>query len=234
MRPKPKISANSQRLISKSKDWLPIYSKQRLLRMSSEKRLNSLRDNKASKTPRGNQKLEMKETKKTSKKSSFSLKKTSNLNKSFSYSYSPLDIKTSKVLKPRKLKRNNCIQHGQSTEERDMQNNCSFSPLIDKKSRKIFKRVNTKNKPVLIRLMDYKRYGDILHRQIVTDSLPTFTPNLTKSKKLSKQTITPKFNTNRSIAKEESALGKLKNLLDKKSKKPEETIPSYILAKLTQ
>lgn len=215
--------------------------------INSEKRLNSCRTHKASRTAGNSQDWDGRLKRRANVDASFCWRKPGQRSRSFS-SYNSLALNSSEALRPRRIAVRSCLHHSQSTEERDVLNNCSFRPVIDKNSKKIFSKKNTKKKPVLRRLMDYKFYGDLLHKERIADSAPSFTPNLTKSKKsfklASKTNLVSQRSTKRQSKKandsskkkrgeEGSAIGKLKNILAKKSHgKADETIPPNILAKL--
>jgi len=160
LKQKPTISERSRRIVAK-KSYSPIYTHRRMLQIKREKR-NYM--NKISKTqiePQSDNIAKPNKTKNILNDTSFNTTRT--------------------TCKRAATSLFNRMVREYTTEEREAVKNCTFRPKIDKKSQEIFTKRNVKSKNVIQRLMDYKHYRDLLHKERIAESRPSFTPNLCKA-----------------------------------------------------
>ena len=223
VRLKPQISENSRKLVAQNKGYAPIYSSKRMLQMSAERRQRLEKISKLALTPkaRGNKVKDKEKTKKKPlrvsntkqiKKSnaSFCWRKPKRLNNTLFSDLSNISFNASSSL----LMKTHQSDQEETTEEQELHRNCSFRPLISKRSRKIFAKNNTRRKSVVERVMDYEKYRKIVHKERIADSIPTFTPDISKSRKSFK----PNLNTTisqKSIKQKPSTSHRSKDITEK-------------------
>eukprot|EP00826_Nyctotherus_ovalis_P053883 TRINITY_DN7032_c0_g1_i7.p1 TRINITY_DN7032_c0_g1~~TRINITY_DN7032_c0_g1_i7.p1 ORF type:complete len:285 (+),score=78.18 TRINITY_DN7032_c0_g1_i7:452-1306(+) len=235
VRPNPKISEASRRLASQ-KGHYPIYTHKRMLQMSVEKRRNLEKIAKFAQTPKAanKEKVNKEQNKGTLKRASRSniktasqRKKPKKLNETLFSDLSNISVNasSSNLVKTNQSFANDRSFMEETTEELELHRNCSFRPLISKRSRKLFAKNNTRRKSVVERVMDYEKYRKIVYKERVADSKPSFTPDLSRSKKSfksaakagkSREAAEEAKSETRSDAKRVQAIEKLKEELAKR------------------
>lgn len=168
LKQKPSITERSRMLMA-AKNYSPIYTHKRMLQISRDKRKSFDRIAKAASNEKEPQ-------------AGDALSSIPKLNTSFRFRISnDISLSSSRT----SLRRATTPVAGRvareyTTEERDAFCNCSFSPAIARKSREMFAKRNVRGKPVVERLLDYKKYKELIQKERIAESRPCFTPNLRK------------------------------------------------------
>lgn len=201
VRANPKISEASRKLASQ-KGHYPIYTHKRMLQMSVEKRRNLEKITKFAQTPKAANKGKtnkeqdkgtLKRASRSNVKATSQRKKPKKLNETLFSDLSNIsaNASSSNLARTNQSFVNDRSFMEETTEELELHRNCSFRPLISKRSRKLFAKTNTRRKSVVERVLDYEKYRKLVHKERVADSRPTFTPDLTRSKKSFKSAARP-------------------------------------------
>jgi len=151
---RPQMSKGSRKILMQSGLNSPLYTNERLHQITARKRRNL-------------EKLKLNLTykvKNTFKPPEFQAKKN---NLHFN----------SKHVRSQIFKKTNIV-YGESTEEIELNNTCTFRPKINEKSNMICLRQS--NKTVVERLMAYGESHKRLKEKLIKESLPKFIPNINK------------------------------------------------------
>lgn len=165
---KPEITGKSRK-INETKEYLPLYSKERINKMEREKRRNmELLKGKI------NSKIS-----KTEEESIFSIHRKSYTSRNGGNTFEPSKNSIFKTIHNSKR---------DTTEEEEL-SSCTFTPMTNKNSNAIFSKINAQKKPVVQRLINYGKYRKEMLNQQVEDSKPSFQPQTgNKTKKIKSNT----------------------------------------------
>ena len=155
LRPKPEISIGTKKLIQ-TKKYVPIYNKERLQQISSDK-------NKKMEKLREEVNEKRRQAEEESIANSIPSYKGSEIT-NVELCFDPNAIKSMVYKKPEV---NDKVKI--TTEEEELKK-CSFKPKTDKKSEEIFAQRNIHNKSVVERLTDYGKYQQEMIKEKTTDS----------------------------------------------------------------
>eukprot|EP00826_Nyctotherus_ovalis_P009025 TRINITY_DN12354_c0_g1_i5.p1 TRINITY_DN12354_c0_g1~~TRINITY_DN12354_c0_g1_i5.p1 ORF type:complete len:240 (+),score=54.61 TRINITY_DN12354_c0_g1_i5:103-822(+) len=168
LKQKPSITERSRMLMT-MKNYSPIYTHKRMLQINRDKRKSFDRIAKAISKEREPQAGDV-------------LSSIPKLNTSFcprsctDASFSSGRVSSRRAATPLASR----VAREYTTEERDAFYNCTFRPATNKKSQEMFARRNVRKKPVVERLLDYKKYKELIQKERMVESRPCFTPNLRK------------------------------------------------------
>lgn len=167
MKDKPSMCVRSKQL-NEAKTHIPIYSQERI------NQIEQVRKEKLEKI-----KKEITEQKEETEKKILESEKEDRLSKlsNTQLCFNPNAI-TSMI-----LKNTNVIKAFRKTSEDEELSHCSFRPKTNKKSIEIAAKINTSNKPVVQRLLDYDKSRKYVMQQKMKDNKPSFKPEINNKTK---------------------------------------------------